>query len=184
MFDSRYSEEAIRRINSILGAGHRVKPYDLTKAKDLSDALLATVAAYRDYRHYRGSLASLADNYDESLEYCETTAWLDLSSAPDKVDPLTVEGFAALGAAEDVFEQLTERAKKNCTVIVKAVLSAPPAIQKTVFGRAYKMAPKDMDEQIAALFEALSETEYHQAMPENLKTFLEVMEDEWAAHAL
>jgi hypothetical protein len=181
MFDSRYSEEAINRINSILGAGHRVKPYDLTSAKDLKDALLATVAAYRDYRHYTESLAGIAEDYDESLEYCETTAWLDLSQKPENVDALTVEGFAALGAAADVFEKLTERAEKNCATVVKAALSAPPATQKAVLGRAYKIAPKDMDAKIAELFEMLGEAEYHKAMPDNLKTFLEVMEEVWTA---
>ena len=54
--NNKYSEEAIARINARLGAGHRVKPYDLTKPDDLKQALLVTVAAYRDYRHYRESL--------------------------------------------------------------------------------------------------------------------------------
>lgn len=179
----KYSEEIMERINARLGAGHRVKPYDLTSAKDLKDALLVTVAAYRDYWHYRNSLIELTDNYDESLEYCDTAAWLDLEQTPAKVDDLTVEGFTALYAATDVFDRLTERAKANCAKIVKAILSAPPATQKLVFGQAYQIDPRDMDARIGKLFEMLGEAEYHQSMPDNLKVFLEVTEEQWAALA-
>jgi hypothetical protein len=38
-----------------------------------------------------------------------------------------------------------------------------------------------MDAKIAELFETLGEAEYHKAMPDNLKTFLEVMEEVWSA---
>ena len=178
---NKYNDEIMERINARLGAGHRVKPYDLTSAKDLKDALLVTVAAYRDYWHYRNSLIGLTDNYDESLEYCDTAAWLDLAQASEKVDGLTVEGFSVLYAATDVFDRLTERAKANCARIVKAVLSAPPATQNLVFGRAYKIESGDMDARIGELFDMLGEAEYHQSMPKNLEVFLEVMSEQWAA---
>ena len=80
-----------------------------------------------------------------------------------------------------MFDKLTERAKTNCARIVKAILSAPPATQKLVFGRAYQMDPRDMDMRIEALFETLGEAEYHHSMPENLKVFLGVMEEVWDA---
>lgn len=174
-----YSEEAMQRINARLGAGHRVKPYDLTSAADLKQALLVTVAAYRDYWNYKNTLIELEENYDESLEYCDTASWLDMGCAPEKADVLTVEGMTVLNAASDVFDKLTERAKRNCVKIVKAVLSAPPATQKTVFGHEYKIEPQGMDARIDELFDMLDETDYHHSMPENLNAFLEVMNEQW-----
>jgi hypothetical protein len=174
-----YNEAAMKKINAILGAGHRVKPYDLTKVSDLNQALQVMVASYRDYRHYENSLRSLEDNYDESLEYCETAAWLDLDEAPEEVDSLIVEGFEVLAAAADVFEKLAGRAKENCVKIIKTVLTAPPATQNAVFGHAYKIKPQDIDAKIKELFEMLEEAEYHHSMPENLNTFLCVMKDIW-----
>lgn len=178
----KYTAEAIRKINSILGAGHRVKPYDLTSAADLKESLLVTVAAYRDYQEYQDRLIGIEENFDESLEYCDTAAWLDLARGADEVDDLTIEGFSALIAATNVFGRLSERAKKNCTRVVKAVLSAPSATQKLVLGREYKIKPQDMGARIEELFEVLGEAEYHQAMPKNLEVFLEVMEEQWAAY--
>lgn len=178
----KYSNEAMKRINMILGEGHRVKPYDLTKTADLKQALQTTVAAFMDYYHYRVSLDDLSENYDESLEYCETAAWLDLENAPDRVDDLIVEGFSVLAAASDVFEKLTERAKMNCAKVIKAILTAPPATQRMVFGREYQIEPQGMDAKIEELFSMIGEVEYHQAMPDNLKTFLSLMEEQWEVH--
>lgn len=182
MFD-KYNDEIMGRINARLGAGHRVKSYDLTSAKDLKDALLVTVAAYRDYWHYRNTLIGLTDNYDESLEYCDTAAWFDLAQASEKADDLTVEGFSVLYAATDVFDKLTERAKANCAKIVKAILSAPPATQNLVFDRAYRIEQGEMDARIDELFDMLGEADYHQSMPDNLAVFLEVMSEQWPALA-
>lgn len=179
MFDN-YSDEAMKRIDARLGAGHRVKPYDLTSAADLKQALLVTVAAYRDYWNYKNTLAGLEENYDESLEYCDTAAWLDLELAPEKADELIVDGMAVLNAATDVFDRLAERAKGNCAKIVKAVLTAPPSTQRLIFGCEYKIKPQDMDAKIDELFDMLGEAEYHQSMPENLNTFLEVMREQWS----
>ena len=176
----KYSEAAIEKINARLGTGHRVKPYDLTNVEDLKQALLVTVAAYRDYEYYKDSLVELSENYDESLEYCDTAAWLDLANAPDKVDDLIADGDAVLNAAADVFEKLSNRARKNCVRIVKAVLAAPPEVQKSVVGCAYNIKPKDAEAKIEELFEMLGEVEYHHAMPENLNAFLELMKEVWS----
>jgi len=176
----KYSEAAIEKINARLGTGHRVKPYDLTNVEDLKQALLVTVAAYRDYVYYRDSLIELSESYDESLEYCDTAAWLDLANAPDKADALIADGDAALNAASDIFEMLSVRAKKNCATVVKAILAAPPEAQNSVFGCAYNIKPKAADAKIEELFEMLGEVEYHHAMPENLNTFLELMKEVWS----
>lgn len=177
-----YSDGAIKRVNELLGKGHRAKPYDLADAGDLNQALLVAVAAYRDYWHYRDALILLEDDYDESIEYCDTAAWLTMSAMPDKVDSLTVDGYAALNAAVDVFDKLTERAMKSCAIVVKAALSAPPAVQMSVLGRVYKIRARDMDARINELLETLSEVEYHKAMPDNLAAFLKLMEGMWAAY--
>jgi len=175
----KYSEKAIKKINERLGAGHRVKPYDMTDPDDLKQALLTAVAAYRDYNHYREALIGLEENYDESLEYCDTTAWLDMETAPGRVDSLTADGYASLYAAADVFEKLTERARENCVKIIKTVLSETPETQNHVFGCVYDIEPKDMDARISELFEMLEETEYHQSMPDNLEAVLKLMYEHW-----
>jgi len=171
----------IETINEYMSEGHRVKPYDLTSAKDLNEALLVTVATYRDYWHYENTLVRLEDNFDESLEYSDTAAWFNLSLAPEDVDDLTQEGLAVLNAATVVFDRLTERAKKNCARIVKTILDAPPTTQKLVFGCVYKIEPGDMDARIGELFDMLGEVEYHHAMPKNRDAFLELMSEQWAA---
>jgi len=178
----KYSAEAIQKINLVLGAGHRVKPYDLTSAQDLKEALLVTVGAYRDYCEYTGRLIDLEENFDESLEYCDTAAWLDLARGSGQADELTVEGFAALLAAVDAFNKLSERAKENCAKIVKAVLSAPAATQKIVLGCEYKIEEPNMDARIAELFEALGEAEYYTSLPQNLEIFLDTAKEQWAAY--
>jgi hypothetical protein len=178
----KYTAEAIRKINSIMGAGHRVRPYDLSNAADLKEALLVTVAAYRDYQENQDRLAGLEEDFDESLEYCDIAVWLDLAHGEDEIDSLTVEGFSSLIAAADAFGRLEERARKNCARIVKAILTASPATQRNVLGCAYKIEPQEIDEKTEALFEMLQEAEYHQAMPDNLEVFLEIMKEQWAAY--
>jgi len=145
--------------------------------------LLQTVAAYRDYWYFKSTLIGLVESFDESLEYCDTAVWFDLAQAPETGDDLTAEGVAVLDAAAAVFEKLTERAKINCAKIVKAALSAPPSTQSAMFGRAYRIAPKDMDARIDELFDMLGEADYHYSMPENLEVFLEVMKEQWSALA-
>jgi hypothetical protein len=176
---SNYSEFVMGRLNRNLGGGHRVKPYDLSSANDLSQALLTSVAAFRDYTHYRDTLMTIGEDYDETLEYCDTAAWLDLSMAPGRVDELIAEGEDALASAAEVFSMIADRAKDNCANVVKAALSAHPFIQKTVLGRSYNIKPEEMDEKISDLLEFFQEDEYCYAMPDNLKAFLKLMEMEF-----
>jgi hypothetical protein len=178
---SKYTEDVVDRINARFGAGHRVKPYNLKNADDLKQALLVSVAAYRDYKNYRDELIGISDSFDESIEYCDTATWLDLENAPDEADELVTQGFASLAASIASFDALTERAKANLTKTIKAVLSAPSAVQIAVFGHEYRIAPKEIDTRINGLFIMLDETEYYQAMPENLNVFLHLMQEQWAA---
>ncbi len=135
MFDKEDNEN-IRRFNAFSGMKHRNKPCDLNSAADLTDALLLAVAAYRDYWYYQITLDNLVESYDESLEYYDTASWINLGLAPEKV---AYDGVSALDEALSTFENITKRAKEKCILIVKAILSTPPATQEVVLGRAYKI---------------------------------------------
>jgi hypothetical protein len=150
-------------------------------AADLKEALLLTVAACRDYRRYASTLGGLLEDFDESLEVYDPNTWFFRGT--EKADELATECYTALGAASRKLDDLENRAAKSCAGIVKTVLTAPPATQKLVLGRAYEIKPEETDERIGELLELLGEAEYHQAMQENLAAFLKLMEEEWSANA-
>jgi hypothetical protein len=149
---------------------------------DLQEALLLTVAAFRDYQHYEITLQNLGEDFDETVEYCDPATWFSwLDSEAGKPDTLTTRCAAGLDIASENFAKLAERAQKNCAAVLKAILSAPPAAQKTVLGRAYKIKAEAADAKIEELLNMLHETEYHQSMPDNLDAFLAFLCEQWGA---
>ncbi len=95
------------------------------------------------------------------------------------MDDLAYDGVSALDEALSTFENIAARAKEKCILIVKAILSTPPATQEAVLGQAYKIDINDMDEKIEALLDALDEAEYHYPMEENRDAFLAIMKKQW-----
>jgi hypothetical protein len=78
------------------------------------------------------------------------------------------------------FDRLTERAQNHLTIVIKAILSLPPAKQNLVFGRAYQIERDDMEKKIEEMFAMLDETEYEYPINANLKIFLHLLEEQWA----
>ena len=184
MFDeSLFDKENLRIIKTInagMGTRHRDKPYDLNNTDDLKQALLLTIAAYRDYWHYWVTLESINENFDESLEYYDTATWFSLGNAPGKADELSLTAAATLNKARHAFEGLAERAKENCALIIKAALSTPPTTQKDVLGRSYEFKPDEIDDRIDELLGELDEKPYHYEMPKNRDALLKLMKEKWS----
>jgi len=178
MFD-RENAENIEKINAFMGMRHRSTPYDLTNPDDLKQAFLLTVAASMDYRRYWRSLENIAEEFDESLEYYDTAAWLNMSLNPGKSDVLSMEAAGMLSVTSDIFSQLIERADRSCTTILKAILAAPAAVQQDVLGRAYSIPANELDERIKILLEGLDESDMHYQMEKNREAFIELMESMW-----
>jgi hypothetical protein len=171
----------VKKLNAFLGTDHRSRPYDLNKAEDLEQALLLTVAVYRDYRQYGTTLDLLIEDYDETLEHDDPASWINLGLAPEKVDDLSYDGLDALESASRIFNKIIERAKAKCALIIKAILSTPPATQQAVLGKEYRIKLEEMDEMIEGLFNDLDEAEYHYPMKDNRDALLEIMKESWAA---
>ena len=184
MFDeSLFDKENLRIIKTInagMGTRHRDKPYDLNNTDDLKQALLLTTAAYRDYWHYWVTLETINENFDESLENYDTATWFNIGNAPGKADELSLKAAAALNKARLAFDELKERAKKNCALIIKAVLSTPPTAQKNVLGRSYEIKPEEIDDRIDELLDELDESPYHYEMPKNRDALLKLMKGKWS----
>lgn len=182
MFD-RDTADNIEKINAFFGMEHRSTPYDLTNSDDLKQALLLTVAAYADYWHYWMTLENVSENFDESLEYYDTATWINMGLDANKADNLAIETIRSINTAADHFRELNDRAQKNCTVILKAILAAPSATQQEVLGATYDVAPEESDEKIDSLFDAIVETgiPYHYQMEENRDEFLAFMKSKWAS---
>jgi len=178
MFDKENADN-IEKINAFMGMRHRSTPYDLTNPDDLRQAFLLTVAACMDYRGYWRSLENIAENLDESVEHYDTVTWINMGRSPEKADDLAMEAVEALSEASNVFDQMIERADRNCTVILKAVLSASPAVQKDVLGRTYSLPANELDKRIKELFDGLDEIDMHYQMDENRDAFLKLMEAMW-----
>ena len=176
MFDKE-TRKAVELANARLGTDHRIKPYDLNNAADLKHALPLAVGAYRDYRHYADVLLELGESFDESLEHFDIASWLNMGT--EKADTLSDDCAGSLNAAHEFFDDLMERAKENFAIILKAVISAPPSTQKSVLGRAYKINPKELDERINGLIEALNDVEYHHPIPDNFDAFIKLIGEEW-----
>ena len=178
MFD-REKIEILSKLNEGLGTQHRTKPYDMKNPADLEHALLYATAAYRDYWHYANMLSGLTEDFDESLELYDPIAWITRGS--DEENNLVDKGMAALSDAWSVFDEFAKRAKEHCTGIIKIILSILPEIQRTVFGKAYKIAPNEIDFQIEELFDALDEADYFHPIHENRDMLLTVMKEQWAS---
>ncbi|MDR1640381.1 MAG: hypothetical protein LBC41_01040 [Clostridiales bacterium] len=174
-----YDDESMKKLDMRLGEGHRVRPYDLTNAADLNQALLVAVAAYRDYWHYRNVMLETYEDFDETLEYVDTESWLNLDKYPHDVDDLVSQCDSSLNIVIEHFSILADRAKSNCVKVLRAALKARPATQKKVLGQAYRLDPNEMDEKIEDLFEMLDEEDYFRAMPDNLLAFQNLMKEMW-----
>jgi hypothetical protein len=178
MFD-RKDAENIEKINAFMGMQHRSTPYDLTNTDDLNQAFLLTVAAFMDYRKYWLELCRIDEDMDESLEYYDTATWLNMSLAPEKMDSLVVEAIRSLRDTDALFYELSERAQKNCSVILKAILTSPHETQKAVLGQAYAIPEKEIDAKIEELFDDLEGVELHYGMEENREEFLAHIKNVW-----
>ena len=135
-----------------ISAYFREKDYDLTKPKDLKQALTLAVAAWRDYSHYASTLSGLIEKFDESVEHYDTVSWFNMSLAPGNVDNLVTEGKDALNTAVMAFDKLDARAKDHCVMTLKKALAAPAATQKAVLGRAYSIGQDELAACVEELF--------------------------------
>jgi hypothetical protein len=145
----------------------------------LSDALLVTVASYRDYSHYRNVMLGVYDDFDETLEYCDTESWLNLERSPHKVDALISQCEFSLATVTDQFSALADRAKATLIKVLKVALKTRPSTQKKILGQAYSFAPGELNNKIIDLFDALDEVEYCSPMPENMAIFKATMKAVW-----
>jgi len=166
------SSEILRKINEREISGS-------SSVADLKKALTLTVAAYRDYWHYECVLGQLDEDFDESLEEYDPDTWF--FKGKEKSDTLALECVGALNDAIMSFGRIAERAKDNLVLVFKAVLSAPPAVQKSILGKAYGIKNDEMDAKIEELFEMLYETEYKHAIPDNVNIFLEIVDEVFAS---
>ena len=162
------SSEILRKINECEITGS-------SSATDLKNALTLSVAAYRDYWHYQNVLWQLDENFDESLEEYDPDTWFFRGT--EKADILAMECVESLQIASTNFGRIKERAKENLELVIKAVLSAPLTVQKSVLGKAYEIKADETDTKLEELFDILDETEYKHAIPDNLDIFLKIMDE-------
>ena len=173
-------ERFIEIMNTRLGMKHRSKPYDLTSADELKQALTLSVGAYRDYWHYSNRIVRILEDFDESVENYETDTWFYMTQAPEKADELTVECYALLKETDLAFSRVEERAKTNLVLGLKYALSTTPDIQTTVFGTSFNIAPDEFDMKIDDLFDTFNEVEYSYAISDSFNSLVEHMKYEWA----
>ena len=173
------SARHIEILNKYLGMEHRTDSFNLNESSDLKGALEYAVAAYRDYHHYRSTLGGLVESFDESVEYFDTVSWVNMARTPENADDLTIDCASSLSIAYNNFIELSERAEEHLSVILKVTLTAPDEVQREILGNSYDIDPSEIEERLERLFVALSYAEYHREIPDNFKTFLEVLYDEW-----
>ena len=173
------SARHIEILNKYLGMEHRIEDYNLAETSDLKDALEYAVAAYRDYYHYKSTLGSMIESFDESIEYFDTVSWVSMTRAPENADDLVMDCVGSLSDAYSNFDDLADQAEKHLSVMLKVVLTAPSAAQLEILGKAFDIAPADIDDWLESLFTALSYADYHRSIPENFNEFLAVLEAGW-----
>ena len=167
--------EIIRKINA----------REITSSSSVSDlkkALTLMVAAYRDYQHYEIELDRLMNDFDESLEEFDPDTWFYRGT--EKADLLATDCVESLSVAAMCFSRITEHAKDNLIFVLKTVLSAKPAVQKSVLGKAYKIEVDELDMKIDSLFDMLDDSEYKPAIPDNFDIFLENMDGAFLSDVL
>ncbi len=172
--------ENIEKLNAGSGMKHRSTPYDMTNADDLAEAFLYSVAASMDYRRYWRELMQIEEEVDESFEVYDPAAWINMSVAPHRTDPLMTDAIGSLRETTDLFEELTERADNNLSFVLKTILSSPVDTQKAVLGSSYNIPDKELDGRIGELFDGLSEVDTHYNVQENRDEFLSMMKQLWA----
>ena len=180
---SKDQMKIIELMNTHMGTNHRSKPYNLTKAADLVQALTLAVAAYRDYWYYETTLDNIIGDFDESLEHYDPASWFYMGNAPEKADSLAMDCASALSTAISKFGEIADRARNNLELILKVVLTAPTDTQNEVLGCAYNIGAEEIEEKLEDLFEALDDAEYHTPIPDNFDTFLKVLKKEWSEFA-
>ena len=171
--------DIIKALNKHLGTHHRSTPYDLTKDADLKQALTMAVAAYADYSHYLYTLDALIEDFDESLEHYDTTSWFFMGNKNEKADSMALECASSLNEAASAFSDIESRSRENLELLMKVVLTAPTATQTEILCRAYSIKPRDLQDCFEELFEMLTEAPYHHPIPDNFKTFLDVVKETW-----
>lgn len=174
--DERERKKAADEFNSFYN-----KKYDLKNEDDLKEAFLLAIGVYRDYWHHSDTLNCLLEDFDESVERYDTATWFNISLSSDKADRLAAEGYESLNATCSVFDRLAARAKTQCTLVMKVVLSAPKTTCEAILGKAYQFSEDTVDERIEELYEGLSNYGYDHNIRETLKDFREVMSDIWGA---
>jgi hypothetical protein len=171
----RASEMHIEILNKYLGMNHRTVSYDLTKTSELKSALEYAVAAYKDYSHYSVTLGSLVENFDESVEHFDTASWVRMSRAPDDADDLIMKCVSSLSETFYDFIDLTKRAEKHLSNMMMITLTAPSNVQKEILGASFEIAPADIEGWLKFFLSELYQADYHCSIPDNFKTFLEVV---------
>jgi len=176
-FFNKEDVNKIKILNDYLGMQHRHKPMDLNNAKDLCEHLKYKSCAFLDYTNYYGELNNLLEKYDESMEYYDTASWFNLPQDTGEVDGLLKESYMALSHAENMFDELSNRAMQECEEVLIIVLKAKKDLQKYILGVEYSLRQETLKKVIEAVFEDPEQIEYHYNMEDTFESFIKHVND-------
>ena len=150
--------------------GHRAKPYDFKNVNDINEAFKMSVCEFFDYKEYWGILSELDENFDESIEYYDTTNWLNISIGDKIDDKLLKQAIKSINDAEGVFYKLYQRSEQKCRKMLDIVIRSDEKIQMQILGHYYKYDESMIEE----IFddEGIFSLEYIYNMEEAYESFI------------
>ncbi len=173
-----FDKENIKKIeimNAGMGTNHRAKPYDFKNVNDINDAFKLSVCEFLDYKEYWGILSEVDENFDESIEYYDSTNWINMSIGEEIDDKLLKQALKSLRTTESVFYKLYQRSEQRCRKMFDIVLKSEEKIQLQILGYYYKYDESLIDEVFDD--EGIFSLEYIYNMEEAYESFVAYIND-------
>jgi hypothetical protein len=162
-------ESKVRTFESVKGTNREISSQ--SSATVLRNALLSAITAFCDYGQYSNRINRIITDFDESLESLNPNTCLFI--VPEAVDKIVLDCTRNINRASAYFSDLAEQVEESCHKVMETVLSAPPAIQRDVLGRAYSFIPEELDSKLNELLSVFNSTGF------NIVMFLKYMEKAW-----
>ncbi|MGE5329893.1 MAG: hypothetical protein ACM3KR_10350 [Deltaproteobacteria bacterium] len=172
-FISKEDKYNIEMVNQSLGMCHRTNPYDFKNSFDIIEATTMVTAEYVDYACYYYELSNILENFDESLEYYNASAWLKLGLKGTTDNKLLDKSYKSLRKTEEVFYELMNYAEEKCLNMWNLVFfNAPKEVARHFFGKNIKYDEKVIKSVLDNFSEIVTEINYKYNIEDSTKAFV------------
>ena len=144
-----------------LGMNHRTKPYDFKNSNDIIEATVMVTAKYLDMTHYWIALNDVEEAFDESLEYFNPAAWINIGLKGTTNRKDFDKAIKSLRSTSDIFRELMDTTEEKCAEMWQIVFfSSPEAVKKHFFTEIDDYNQEKVNQALEIIFENIFKIEY------------------------